>query len=311
MDTLTIITLFDMLFGSAGLGAVLEFVKESPLAAGIFALGTLLLLFSLYRAVFWIRQGNKLSTPGYLTPRVTLISRIVRCCSSRLLVFTRVGRLLVLNREHLNYPGRLIIVPNHVIEKDAVVVPAVLRLLYFRGLMAITQIVGLRKPLAAWQGTIPVHHDRNPRAAVTAALRALEAEKESSLLIFPQGRLVRDNALRREDFFAGAILIGKKAQKKSELPIAFLPVGLHYDRNRDHATIRRRIARRLGFDWLGTWMNETTYGATVALGEPMPVAELPDDYDRAMDIVFARICALKDEARRATDERSRRPLASR
>ena len=44
----------------------------------------------------------------------------------------------------------------HQTERDAIIVPAILRLLPFRALMAVTQIVGYRKPLAAWLGVIAV-----------------------------------------------------------------------------------------------------------------------------------------------------------
>jgi len=272
----------------------------------LFALaGTVLLalIVASVRIRFWINEGKKLLQPGYMTPKVSWWARATRLVIGRIAMHLRVGRLIIIGKENLRYRGRLLMLPNHQIEKDAVIVTAVFGTMHFRFLMAINQITKLRAPFAAWLGGIAVHHDRNPAASVRTAMRALGAEQNSSLVVFPQGRLIRNNALLREDFFAGALMIGKHAAKKSELPFAVLPVGIYYDRDSKHATLLFRVARLFGITWFSDWFNETTFGATVAFGKPIPIADLPDDLEKATDIVFDEIKKLSELAERETKRR--------
>ncbi len=210
--------------------------------------GTVLLalIVASVRILFWINEGKKLLQPGYMTPKVSWWARATRLFIGRIAMHLRVGRLIIIGKENLRYRGRLLMLPNHQIEKDAVIVTAVFGTMHFRFLMAINQITKLRAPFAAWLGGIAVHHDRNPAASVRTAMRALGAEQNSSLVVFPQGRLIRNNALLREDFFAGALMIGKHAAKKSELPFAVLPIVSYYDRDSKHATLLFRVARLFG-----------------------------------------------------------------
>lgn len=261
------------------------------------------IIIAAVRVRFWINEGKKLQQPGYMTPKVSWWARATRLIIGRIAMRLRVGRLIIIGKENLKYRGRLLMLPNHQIEKDAVIVTAVFGTMHFRFLMAINQITKLRAPFAAWLGGIAVHHDRNPSASVRTAMRAMSSEKNSSLVVFPQGRLIRDNALRREDFFAGALMIGKHAAKKSELPFAVLPVGIFYDRDSKHATLLFRVARLFGIRWFSDWFNETTFGATVAFGKPIPLADLPDDLDKATDIIFNEIKALSELAEKETKRR--------
>lgn len=267
--------------------------------------GTVLLalIVASVRILFWINEGKKLLQPGYMTPKVSWWARATRLFIGRIAMHLRVGRLIIIGKENLRYRGRLLMLPNHQIEKDAVIVTAVFGTMHFRFLMAINQITKLRAPFAAWLGGIAVHHDRNPAASVRTAMRALGAEQNSSLVVFPQGRLIRNNALLREDFFAGALMIGKHAAKKSELPFAVLPVGIYYDRDSKHATLLFRAARLFGITWFSDWFNETTFGATVAFGKPIPIADLPDDLEKATDIVFNEIKTLSELAEKETKRR--------
>lgn len=272
----------------------------------LFAIAGAVLLAVILAAVrvrYWINEGKKLLQPGYMTPKVSWWARATRLIIGRFALWLRVGRLIIIGKENLKFKGRLLMLPNHQIEKDAVLVTAVFGTMHFRFLMAINQITALRAPFAAWLGGIAVHHDRNPSASVRTAMRAMSAEKDSSLVVFPQGRLIRDNALRREDFFAGALMIGKHAAKKSELPFAVLPVGIYYDRDSKHATLLFRVARLFGIRWFSDWFNETTFGATVAFGKPILLADLPDDLEKATDIVFNEIKALSEFAEKETKRR--------
>ncbi|MBY0372872.1 MAG: hypothetical protein K2Q23_02695, partial [Bryobacteraceae bacterium] len=77
----------------------------------------------------------------------------------------------------------------HSTERDAIMVAEALGLQQLRTLMAVTQIHGIRTPLAAWSGIIAVHHDQSPGAAVKASIRIMQSEKDSDFLAFPQGAL--------------------------------------------------------------------------------------------------------------------------
>ncbi len=58
----------------------------------------------------------------------------------------RVGRLIIIGKSNLKFKGRLLMLPNHQIEKDAVLVTAIFGRMHFRFLMAINQ-TKLRAPL--------------------------------------------------------------------------------------------------------------------------------------------------------------------
>ncbi len=278
-------------------------MTQTHLLYAVAGIVLLALLLASFRVRHWINEGKKLQQPGYMTPKVSWWARATRLIIGRIAMHLRVGRLIIIGKSNLKFRGRLLMLPNHQIEKDAVLVTAIFGTMHFRFLMAINQITRLRAPFAAWLGGIAVHHDRNPSASVRTAIKAMSAEQDSSLVVFPQGRLIRDNALRREDFFAGALMIGKHAGKKSELPFAVLPVGVYYDRDCKHATLLFRAARMLGIRWFSDWFNETTFGATVAFGKPILLADLPDDLEKATDIVFNEIKSLSELAERETKRR--------
>lgn len=264
--------------------------------AGLFLV---ICFFAVKRIRYWLSEGEKIKHPGYTSPHVSSWARVIRLRLGRLVAYLKVGRLVVIGKENLNYPGRLLITPNHQNEKDAVAMTAALGTRHYRFLMAVDQITPIRAPLVAWLGGIAVH-ENNPGASVRAAINALKAEQDSSILIFPQGRLVKDNTLSREDFFSGALMIGKHAAKKSKAPFALLPMAIYYHRRPDHATLLFKLADRFGISWFSTWFNETTYGATVAIGKPIPLSELPDDLDAATDVLFEQVKALSHLAESAS-----------
>ena len=266
----------------------------------------LLLIFGVlaYRIRYWIIEGRKLQEVGYLTPRVTIFARFARWMLTRFTVWLKVGRLTVIGRQHIQGKARKLIVPNHQIEHDAGVIPAVLRFLYFRGLMAITQIVGIRRPICAWLGVVPVHHAKDPRAAVRVSVEVLKAEPDSSMVAFPQGALHRTNVLKVEDFFAGIILIGRMAgPKDGPNPFVTVPTGVYYDRDPAHASWFQWAVRKLGFKSFRHWFGETTYGVTVVFGEPIALDALPKDKKEAMAVVFEKIKEASDRARTETLKR--------
>lgn len=274
---------------------------------GLFVLT--LLCFLTYRVRYWWREGNKLQEVGYLTPRVTIFARFARWILGWMIVWYKCGRYKVYGREHLRGNRRKIIMPNHQIEHDAIVIPTALRMLYFRGLMAITQIVGFRKPIAAWLGVVPVHHDKNPMAAVRVSVKVLKAEDDSSMVAFPQGELVRDNNLQLDPppgkegprFYAGPILIARMAAPKGgPIPFWFVPAGVYYDRDPRHASYMQRFLRWLGLKSFRGWFGEVLSGVTVVFGEPIAFDNLPQDKDEARKVVFEKIKECSDRARDLT-----------
>lgn len=257
-----------------------------------------------YRVGYWINEGRKLQAVGYLTPRVTIFARYARWMLAATIVWFKVGPKRVIGRKNIQHNRRKLIFPNHQIEHDALVIPAVLRMLYFRGLMAINQIKGVRKPVAAWLGIVPVHHDKNPMAAVRVSVDVLKAEPDSSMVVFPQGALFRDNKLDVNDFFAGGIAIGRMAgPKDGPNPFDVVPTGVYYDRDPKHASWLQWAVNGIGIKFFRGWFGEQLYGVTVVFGEPIPLDSLPKDKKAAMAIVFEKIKECSDRARAETLKR--------
>ncbi len=279
-------------------------VWEYALAGGgVFLLG--LFCFLAYRVRYWVREGNKLQNePGYITPRVTVFARYARWFMSRAAVWYKVGRFTVIGREHLAGPRRKIIMPNHQIEHDAVVIPAALRTLYFRGMMSINQIRGYRKAICAWLGVVPMRYEDDDRGSITSikvAVKVLKAEKDSSTVIFSQGTLIRNNVLVLEEFHPGAIAIARMAGEKGQPnPFWVVPCGVYYDRDQRHASWFHRLVRWVGVKGFRSWFGENTVGVTLIFGEPIAIDALPAKRDLAIAEVFNKIKELSDRARAET-----------
>jgi 1-acyl-sn-glycerol-3-phosphate acyltransferase len=249
----------------------------------------------------WQGEGARLFDSGHVPPKVSRMAKLARLLFGRYMKFRFVGPVRVLNEHYLHTPGRKLILCNHQIEKDAPMVMYLFDKLNFRYLIASTQVSGTRVPIAAWTGAIVVDHKNNPSGAVRMAVKVLGSEDDSSLVVFPQGMLVRDNNLKREEFAAGALMIAKLAQKKSKEPFEVLTMAIDYDRDPSHATPFHKLLRFLGFRHFRSFFGEQTYRAAVAFGEPIPFAKLPSDLDEGMDVVFARIKELAAEAKKMND----------
>lgn len=258
-----------------------------------------------YRVRYWWREGKKLvDQPGYVTPRAPLFARITRLIGFKIMAWRYIGPIKRIGSEHMKDKRRLIILINHQTERDVLIIPTTLRLRVVRALMAVTQIFGIRIPAAAWMGVIAVHHDKNPSAALRGMIRIMQQDEDSDGIVFPQGQLIRDNVLKREQFFDGALMIGKKTAEKSKRPVAFLPAAIAYDRDPSHATWLQRLLEGLGWKKFRDFYGETMYGAAIAFGKPIPVEELPNDYKAAMTVVFDRIVELSKQA----EESLKRPV---
>ncbi|MBX3152091.1 hypothetical protein KF728_18175 [Candidatus Obscuribacterales bacterium] len=278
-------------------------------ALALWIVGGLLALAALgglaYRVRFWWREGKKLvEQPGYVTPRAPIFARIARLIAFNFMAWRYIGPIKRIGSHHMRDKRRLIILINHQTERDVLIIPTSLRLRVVRALMAVTQIFGIRVPAAAWLGVIAVHHDKNPSAALRGMIRIMQQDEDSDAIVFPQGQLIRDNVLKREQFFDGALMIGKKTAEKSSRPVAFLPAAIAYDRDPTHATWLQRLLEGLGWKKFRDFYGETMYGAAIAFGKPIPVEDLPNDYKAAMTVVFDRIVELSQQA----DESLKRPV---
>lgn len=275
-------------------------MNESLWGALLLALliGAGVMAFMTLRVMFWLKQGKRVLEPGYLPPLPGWTARFMRMVLGKLFVFLFIGRLRVVGRHHLRYCGRLIVAPNHQTERDAILMPFLMRMRHARYFIAKNQALGWRAPLVAWLGGIVVEHAtrRGPIAAMMAAIRAMIEELITDFIIFPQGKLVRDNALKREDFFAGVAVLGQRVAPESLKTLAYLPVGIYYDRDPNHRTFIHRLLNALRIRKFRSFFGEVISGAVVVIGDPIPVSCLPDDKDAAMDVLFERICTLSARA---------------
>jgi 1-acyl-sn-glycerol-3-phosphate acyltransferase len=267
------------------LGVVLALVATSGLA---------------YRVRFWWREGRKLvNEPGHITPRAPIFARIARYTLMSIVRRRYCGPTKVIGAQYMRDPRRLMILVNHQTERDAIAIPPSLRLRVVRALMAVTQITGIRVPLASWLGIIAVHHDSNPAASLRGMIKVLQQDEDSDAIIFPQGALHRDNDLKREEFFDGAMMIAKKTAEKSKRPLAVIPAAIAYDRDPAHATWVQRFFEALGWKKFRSFYGETVYGACIAYGAPIPVESLPPKYPAAMTVIFDEIVKLSAQAEAA------------
>lgn len=250
------------------------------------------------KIAFWRTEGVRVLTPGYLTPPPSLMARLAQSLVSRALIFFSVGKVRVVGAQNLKYGGRAIAYGNHQTERDAVLSFWMMGTRQKRYFIAVNQAQGWRAPLVAWTGGIVV--DRASKYSAAHALKSsilsMTNEPESSFVIFPQGRLIPDNVLRREDFFPGIALLGEKVSAKSEMEVGYLPFAVYYDRDPAHATWIHRALNHIGWKSFRKFFGEVTYGAVVVIGEPIPVDVFPDDTRKATDMLFARLVELNAKA---------------
>lgn len=262
-------------------------------------ISALTILCAVRWVAYWLAEGKLVLEAGHLSPRPSVFSRVIRWLFGRAFVFLFVGPVRVIGAANLHYRGRIIALANHQIEADAILsIRYLLKLRHARYFIAGNQAVGVRAPLVAYTGGIVVDKTQKDGGskALNAAMQAMEREQDASFVIFPQGRLVRDNKLERKDFFPGVVLLGKKTAATARGPVAYVPVGVYYDHDPAHASMFQRFVRR--FIWRGfrKFFGQDLYGATIVAGDPIPVESLPVDVDRALDILFERVCWLTQAA---------------
>ena len=160
-----------------------------------------------------------------------------------------------------------------------------------RFLMSINQTRGfLRAPFFAWMGAISVGYDKSqPKAkssgaAVTSAVEALSSELDSMLVIFPQGSLIRNNDLKRDQFYTGVMKIARLSEEKTGQAFFVVPVAAEYCCDKAFATPVQKFLARLGFK--RHFFGRTIYGAKIYIGQPLKRSALPADDALALDAYY-------------------------
>jgi 1-acyl-sn-glycerol-3-phosphate acyltransferase len=248
---------------------------------------------------FWQVQGWLLSNrSGHFAPMISAAPRYIRWMVGCVVAAYFVGPVRIIGKENLkNLKGRVIITPKHVIETDAVLVAKLARFFKVRFLIAINQTTFPRGAPLAWMGAISVGYDKtNPALssanAAKSAVKTMTHEKDSVLLVFPEGKLDKENYLERKNFRNGFNRIGRACQRICpEQNWGVLPVDVEYERDPAKATRFQQLVAKLGLS--RSFLGNTVYGATVRYGKVIPFENLPADEDASTDVLFAALVGLR------------------
>ncbi len=250
---------------------------------------------------YWSKQGANLSSQsGYVTPYVSVLSRLVLYLLSRLGAPYFFGRLYISGLQNMafgNEKQRYIICPNHQFEHDVAVVSYLIGARRWRFLADIEQVRGWRAPWMAWLGVIPVETEnlRARVASMNSVVTALEREPGTSFIIFPQGRLVKDNSLARKDFNTGPVIIAGRAAKATGDNFALLPMYIEYVTDPAKASLGQRLLAFCGIK--REFCGRTVYGCRVNLAAPIPVsADEERSKDEIVDALFQTMTAMQNGA---------------
>jgi 1-acyl-sn-glycerol-3-phosphate acyltransferase len=252
------------------------------------------------RVRFWAKEGAKLQISGYLPPKPSWFANTVYTGLCRLVAFLFIGPVKIIGKKNGKYNGRLMIASNHQYQFDfSMVSRAVPVGMHY---MTVTsELKGIRGVLGAWTGAFGVDPTvpGGAEAAIQGSVTIMVRDPNSRMLIFPQGKLVKDNVLRPEEFKTGAVRIAKQAADKIDgQPLAILPLGVVYKRDPKDASFVHRLLRKVGLKGFRRAFGYANYGATVVVGEPIPVSSLPSDPHEATELLRVKIQALVDEAAR-------------
>jgi 1-acyl-sn-glycerol-3-phosphate acyltransferase len=270
-------------------------ILHSPLLMA----GSVLVLYFVYRFCFWVYHGFRVMKPGHTPPKPTLLSRFLRLILGRFFVWLFVGPIRVIGETNLGYFGRLIALGNHQTERDSLLALWMMGARPMRYFIAHNQAGGIRSPLVAYTGGIVVHDKpTSAAAALLAAIKTMRREDDASFMIFPQGELNRHNNIVRKDFKPGTAFLARKVAEKSTTPVAYLPFGIAFDRNPEHATPFHRRMNRWGITGFRKFFGEVVYGGVVVVGSPIPVELLHCDHVKATDALFEQVSILSQQAHR-------------
>ena len=273
---------------------------------------------------YWGYQGRMLRHTGYMPPPSTRFARWFYKLACYIIAWASVGPVKVIGAENARFEGRGLVLPNHQVAPDFAVVGKVTPFSY-RQIAKYNEIKNpVLSTLAAWIGTVGVQVEGGKlqgggaNAIVDAGAGILARSYGSRMLLFPQGKLVTSNELRKEDYRTGAtrILNNTLAQIPADEPLWVLPMAIEYKRDPKDATFFHRVMQKLGMKWFRRWINWewvenadgtkrkswysfTTYGATVVIGQPIDARTLPSDPRAAIDFICERTQELLAVAKQA------------
>lgn len=294
-------------------------LESCLLALAFVVLGISAAAVALARSIaYWKREGLRLqSDKSYRTPATSWWRRFVLFVAGRLAAFWFLGRFRVIGRlPRRPAKGRFIFVVNHQTEADSVVMVRLLGMRRIRYLVAFNQARGVRAAGVAFSGGIvadffdevgsgapAVNVEQPTRKSVTGRLveavnntiDTLNDEPDSDFLIFPQGKLVRTNELKRADFQDGAVKIGRALNE----PVYYVPIGVHFDHNPDNRSWFAKLLNAVGISSFGSFFKTLNAQTVVAIGEPLSVEELPADRKQATTVLFDRVKSLVSRAKAA------------
>ncbi len=283
-----------------------------------------LLAFVAVRTAYWFWHGRKLQKSGYMPPSSTRVARWFYKVACKAIAFLGVGPIKVIGAENAKFVGRALVLPNHQFALDFAVIGKATPF-SFRQLAKAKEVKNpFMGALAAWIGTVGVQVEGGKsqsagggQAVIDAGAKILAKSSGARMLLFPQGKLVFNNQLKEEDFRTGATrILNTTAGMVGINGLYALPMAVHYKRDRKDATRFHRLVNALGIKAFRRWKDFelvpnadgsktkedrifTTYGATVAIGKPIAMADLPTDPREAIKVIAAEIQALLTIAEKA------------
>lgn len=279
------------------------------------------------RIRFWAPEVTKVQAGGYVPPAPYFLTALLMRFFCILLGFLEVGPIKVFGKRRLPESGPIIIAPFHIDAGDASIISALLGVRPMYYLIRTTEVQGWRGWMATMTGAIAVDEetqDGRTRAFKATVAALVEGGPNATMIIFPQGQLIPDEEVRRDDFKSGTMLIAKMVARKRKEPVWIVPIGLHYRTDPREATMFQRWVQKLGFKKFRNLFGHQNYGAYAVVGKPFKVtpktADLDeiakglsaaDDADKATDMYVSRLKLLQKAARRNSERRlARRQPAS-
>lgn len=249
--------------------------------------------YVLYKVVYWTYQGMQMGKSGHVPPSPSWLARTFFVFMSGVIARKKVGPVAVEGQENLPSKGRLMFVGTHTYELDFAMITVATRR-SCRSMAAASGLTGLRAIFGAWTGTIPVDREQKGGGdrAVEGSIKAFSQFANECFMIFPQGKLVEDNVLRRADFRTGFARIAKGTKRLTgDEPMYIIPIAIDYKRDPSCAINEWAASHpRHAF-------GKTNYGAAVIVGAPIKIEDVPDDLDKATDLIFERLVPLLDRAK--------------
>lgn len=270
------------------------------------------------RVAFWKPEVIKVREGGYIPPPPYILTELLMRSFCILFGFFEVGPIKFLGRHRLPENGPMILAPFHTDAGDASIISGLLGIRPMYYLIRTTEVEGLRGWLATMTGAIAVDEESQEgrTKAFKATITALSnGGPNACMVIFPQGQLVPDEEVRRDDFKSGTMLIAKMVARKRKEPVWIVPVGVHYLTDPAEATFFQRCVHKMGFKKFRNLFGHQNYGACAIVGRPFKVTpktadleevarglSLVDDADKATDSYVQRLQILQKTARRKATE---------